>query len=150
MELARAACPDEPSEPSRVRDTHTDLPPHETALSSAGVGDAGRDGDGCGSDVDEGSIPPPRRTPHGASRLVRAMSAWSVKTRHAPSQHCRMRGSIAYGHTTTAMHGHRIPPPPSPGAWGEISRGVYMVRHSRGTFMLCPMVPLEVTTPGKK
>ena len=30
-----------------------------------------------------------RRTPHGASRSVHAMSAWSVKTRRAPSQHCR-------------------------------------------------------------
>ncbi|CAM9463532.1 unnamed protein product, partial [Laminaria digitata] len=28
-----------------------------------------------------------RRTPHGASRLVQAMSAWSVKTRRAPSRH---------------------------------------------------------------
>ena len=43
-----------------------------------------------------------RRTPHGASRLVRAMSAWSVKTRHAPSGHCR--DARVYGHTTTAMH----------------------------------------------
>ena len=43
-----------------------------------------------------------RRTPHGVSRLVHAMPAWSVKTRHAPSQHCRMRGSIPYRHTTTA------------------------------------------------
>ena len=30
-----------------------------------------------------------RRTSHGASGLVRAMSAWLVKTRHAPSRHCR-------------------------------------------------------------
>ena len=30
-----------------------------------------------------------RRTPHGASRLVHAMSDWSVKTRRAPSRHCR-------------------------------------------------------------
>ena len=29
-----------------------------------------------------------RPTPHGASRLVRAMSAWSVKMRRAPSQRC--------------------------------------------------------------
>ena len=29
------------------------------------------------------------RTPHGASRLVLAMSAWSVKTRRAPFRHCR-------------------------------------------------------------
>ena len=43
-----------------------------------------------------------RRTPHGASRLVLAMSAWSVKTRRAPSWHCR--DARVYGHTTTAMH----------------------------------------------
>ena len=30
-----------------------------------------------------------RRTPHGASRLVLAMSAWSLKTRRAPSRHCK-------------------------------------------------------------
>ena len=35
-----------------------------------------------------------RRTPHGASRLVLAMSAWSVKTRRAPSRHVEMRGSM--------------------------------------------------------
>ena len=29
-----------------------------------------------------------RRTSHGASRLVVAMSAWSVKIRRAPSRHC--------------------------------------------------------------
>ena len=42
------------------------------------------------------------QTPHGASRLVQAMSAWLVKTRHAPSRHCR--DARVYGHTTTAMH----------------------------------------------
>ena len=36
------------------------------------------------------------RTPHGASRLVHAMSAWSVKTRRAPSRHCR--DARVYGH----------------------------------------------------
>ena len=42
-----------------------------------------------------------RPIPHGASRLVQAMSAWSVKTR--PSQHCW--DARVYGHTTrTAMH----------------------------------------------
>ena len=51
--------------------------------------------------------PPPRRyatrhRPHGASRLVRAMSAWLVKTRRAPSRH--IRDARVYGHTTTAMH----------------------------------------------
>ena len=29
-----------------------------------------------------------RRAPHGASCLAHVMSAWSVKTRHAPSHHC--------------------------------------------------------------
>ena len=43
-----------------------------------------------------------RRTPNGASRLGQAMSAWSVKTRRAPSRHCR--DARVYGHTTTAMH----------------------------------------------
>ena len=43
-----------------------------------------------------------RRTPHGASRLVQAMYAWSVKIRHAPSQHCGDKR--VYGHTTSAMH----------------------------------------------
>ena len=37
-----------------------------------------------------------RPTPHGASRLVQGMSAWSVKTRHAPSRHCR--DARVYGH----------------------------------------------------
>ena len=41
-----------------------------------------------------------RQTPHGASRLVLATSAWSVKTRRAPSRHCR--DARVYGHTTTA------------------------------------------------
>ena len=36
------------------------------------------------------------------SRLVQSMSAWSVKTRHAPSRYCR--DARVYGHTTTAMH----------------------------------------------
>ena len=43
-----------------------------------------------------------RRTPQGASRLVRAMCAWAVKTRRAPSRHCRE--ARVYGHTATAMH----------------------------------------------
>ena len=51
-----------------------------------------------------------RRIPHGASRLVLAMSAWSVKTRHAPSRH--YRDVRVYGHTTTAMHYMGTPPLP--------------------------------------
>ena len=54
-----------------------------------------------------------RRTPHGASRLEQAMSAWLVKTRRAPSRHSR--DARVYGHTTTAMHklSTPLPPPPS-------------------------------------
>ena len=52
-----------------------------------------------------------RRTPHGASRLVLAMSAWSVKTRRALSRHCR--DARVYSHTTTAMHGNEYNPSPS-------------------------------------
>ena len=52
-----------------------------------------------------------RQTPHGASRLVPAMSAWSVKTRCAPSRHCK--DARVYGHTTTtAMHDNEYPLPP--------------------------------------
>ena len=52
-----------------------------------------------------------RRTPHGASkRLVQAMSAWLVKTRRAPSRHCR--DARIYGHTTTAMPQLSTTPPP--------------------------------------
>jgi len=50
-----------------------------------------------------------RRTPHGPSRLVQAMSAWSVKTRRAPSRRCR--GARVYGHMTTAMYDMSTPQP---------------------------------------
>ena len=49
------------------------------------------------------------RTPRGASRLVHALSARSVKNRRAPSRHCR--DARIYGHTTTAMHDMSNPPP---------------------------------------
>ena len=49
-----------------------------------------------------------RRTPHGASRLVQAMSPWLVQTRRAPSRHSR--DARVYGHTTTAMHHLGTPP----------------------------------------
>ena len=53
-----------------------------------------------------------RQTPYSASRLVHAMSASSVKVRHAPSRHCRdLRVS---GLKTTAMHEMSTPPPPPP------------------------------------
>ena len=51
-----------------------------------------------------------RRTPHGALRLVQAMSAWLVKTRHAPSR--RSRDARVYGYTTTAMHDIEYTPSP--------------------------------------
>ena len=38
-----------------------------------------------------------RRIPHGKSRLVQAMSAWSVKTRRAPHRHSR--DARVYDHT---------------------------------------------------
>ena len=54
-----------------------------------------------------------RPTPNGALRSVQAMTAWSLKTRHAPSQHCRdTRVGV---HTTAAMHDldhtHLLPTP---------------------------------------
>ena len=51
-----------------------------------------------------------RRTPHGASRLVQAMSVWLVKTRRPPSRHGR--DARVYGRTTTAMNKLSTPPPP--------------------------------------
>ena len=56
-----------------------------------------------------------RRAPHGPSRLVQAMSARSVKTRHAPSRQCR--DTRAQDHTTTAMQEIEYTPtlaPPEP------------------------------------
>ena len=41
-----------------------------------------------------------RRTPHGASRLVQAVSAWLVETRRAPSWHSR-DARVHYGHAQT-------------------------------------------------
>ena len=59
-----------------------------------------------------------RPIPLGASRSVQAKSACSVKTRRAPSRHCR--DARVYGHTTTAMHDNEYispieytPTPPS-------------------------------------
>ena len=46
----------------------------------------------------------PRRTPHGALRVVQAMSAWLVKTQGAPSRHsrgCEGPWSYDYGHAQT-------------------------------------------------
>ena len=52
-----------------------------------------------------------RRAPHGASRVVQAMSAWLMKTRRAPSRHST--DARVYGHRTTAMHKMRTPPRPA-------------------------------------
>ena len=52
----------------------------------------------------------PRRTPHGAPRLVQATPAWLVKTRHASSRHSRVARvlcSYDYSHAQTES-----PPPP--------------------------------------
>ena len=51
-----------------------------------------------------------RPTPHGATRLVQAMSAWPAKTRRAPSRHCRH--ARVYVHTTTVMHDMNNPREP--------------------------------------
>ena len=50
-----------------------------------------------------------RNTSRFASRLMQASSAWSVKTRRAPSRHCR--DARVYRHTTTAMHDNEYTPP---------------------------------------
>ena len=50
-----------------------------------------------------------RRTPHRASRLVQAISAWLMKIQRAPSRHSR--DARVYGHTTTATHKLSTPPP---------------------------------------
>ena len=60
-----------------------------------------------------------RRTPHGASRLVQAMSAWLVKARHAPSRHCRDARVIPLWSYDTAMHEYRVHPPPPPNRIGR-------------------------------
>ena len=58
------------------------------------------------------------RTPHGASRLGRAISAWSGKTRRAPSRHCR--DARVYGRTTTAMHAIEYTPSPPYIGWVSV------------------------------
>ena len=50
-----------------------------------------------------------RQTPDGASRLVQAMPAWLVKTRRAPSRHCR--------DATVHVHDNEYTPPPSLVMW---------------------------------
>ena len=48
-------------------------------------------------------------TPQGASRLVLAMSAQSMKTRRAPTRRCR--NARVCGYTTTTMHDNEHTPP---------------------------------------
>ena len=52
-------------------------------------------------------VPTPPPLSHGASHLVHAMSAWSLKTRRASSRH--RKNAKIYGNTTTAMHDKRPP-----------------------------------------
>ena len=49
-----------------------------------------------------------RRTPHGASRLLDATFAWSVKIRPAPFR--TRRDASVYGPMTTGMHDNESPP----------------------------------------
>ena len=51
-----------------------------------------------------------RRTPHGAFRLVQAISVWLMKPRRALSRHSR--DARVYGHATTAMDEYRVHPLP--------------------------------------
>ena len=54
-----------------------------------------------------------RPTPHGASRLVQAVPAWSVKTRRAPSRHyIGMRGSMVIRLQPCMTRAHTPAPPP--------------------------------------
>ena len=53
-----------------------------------------------------------RRTPHGASRLVQAMSTWLVETRRTLPRHSR--DARVYGHNTAKPSN---PPPPLLSVW---------------------------------
>ena len=79
-----------------------------------------------------------RRTTHGASRLVQAMSAWLVKTRRAPSRHGR--DARVYSLTTTAMHKLSTPPPPArarpPPRGGRPFKQYQQKCHPGSTYML--------------
>ena len=75
-----------------------------------------------------------RRTPHGTSRLVQALSARSVKSRRVPSGLCRV--AMVYGHMTMALHGmstHTPPPPLCTIVYvyvGLVSVGNHPVKHA--------------------
>ena len=87
-----------------------------------------------------------RQTPHGAPRLVQALPPWSVKTRHAPSRHCR--GAMVYANTTTAIHGiEYIPPieyPPPPQPWHAYVAYLvaYLVSHLVACLVPCLVLVL--------
>ena len=72
-----------------------------------------------------------RLIPHGASRLVRALSAWSVKTRRAPSR----RGSMVTRLSPYQVYESRyIPsPPPSPFPVGSMVVPLQLCTMSRAT-----------------
>ena len=65
-----------------------------------------------------------RRTPHGTSRLMHAMSAWSVKTRRAASRHSR-DARVMFRRQRLRMK--RAPPPNIVLPWCGLSLVVFMV-----------------------
>ena len=83
-----------------------------------------------------------RRTPHGALRLVLAMSCLVGEIRRAPSRHCR--DARVYGRTTTAMHDNEYPPThtalPANLLWFRFHRTAYERSH--------PVVDFELTDDG--
>ena len=72
-----------------------------------------------------------RPTPHDASRLVHAMSAWSVKTRHAPPRRCR--DARAYVRTTAATHETKYIFPI------EHTRTLFLLQHQWAEVSCCPL-----------
>ena len=60
----------------------------------------------------------PAGQPHGASRLVLAMSAWPVKTRRAFSRHCRY--STVNGQMTSNQQMNTPPPPRPPNSFDAV------------------------------
>ena len=78
-----------------------------------------------------------RRTPHGASRFVQAMSACFVKTRHDPSGYSR--NARVYGLTTAAMDKLRAPsrlPSPASLTRSRAKSWVCMHQFDRSTYVL--------------
>ena len=75
------------------------------------------------------------RTPHGTSRLLQAIPAWSVKTRHAPPRH--YMDARVYDRTTTVMHDMSSPPGPSH-AHDTPPHRSHSLRQSKRTFCFLP------------